>query len=572
MAFDLKITGGELVDGSGGAKRQADIGIVDGRIVAIGDVDGSARQTLDASGKIVAPGFVDLHTHYDAQVFWDGSLSPSCYHGVTSVVGGNCGFSVAPLAPEHADYLMQMLARVEGMPLESLRAGVPWDWRSFGDYLDRLEGELALNAGFLVGHSAIRRVVMGERSVGFQANDDELREMQDLLRRSLAEGGLGFSTSVSGAHNDADGQPVPSRHASRDEFLALAAVLREQPGSSLEIAPPLGIFDEALKALMADLSIASNRVVNWNVLAGSARNREMVDSQLDASEYARERGARVVALTAVPSGTLWINLRTGVVFDNFHGWADVFKLSIEERKKHLSDPDVRKRLDSDARSEASGLTRQFSNWSKILIRETFSPENARFTGRTVGEAARELGVEPFDALLDIAIADDLRTSFSPRSGDTTQADWEVLRSLWLDDRTIVGASDAGAHLDMLDMFATSTRVLGTAVREQGILSLEDAVRQLTDVPARLYGLRERGQIAEGWKADVVIFDEKSIACEPTFTRDDLPAGATRLYAEAKGIAHVLVNGIEIVRDGEATGERPGAILRAGRDTESVALS
>ena len=570
--LDLKIAGGEIVDGSGAPRRRGDVGIAGGRIVALGDVPDAARETLDARGKVVAPGFVDLHTHYDAQVFWDGSLSPSSFHGVTSIVGGNCGFSVAPLAPEHADYLMRMLARVEGMPLESLREGVPWDWRSFGEYLDRLEGRLALNAGFLVGHSAVRRVVMGERSIEGPAREDELRAMQALLHRSLAEGGLGFSTSVSPAHNDADGQSVPSRHATRDELIGLASVLRDHAGTSLEIAPRLGIFSDADKQLMADLSLAADRALNWNVLAASSGNREMALGQLDASDYARQRGARVVALAAAVGGSLHVNLHSGFVFDGFHGWAELFRLPVEERKRRLASPELRKRLDEGARSEASGLIRQFANWPRFVFAETFAPQNRRFAGRTVGEVADELGLAPFDAMLDVAIADDLRTSFCSPRAENSPEDWALLRSLWLDERTIVGASDAGAHLDMLDTFATTTQLLGGAVRTHGVLSLEAAVRQLSDVPARLYGLRERGRLARGWYADVVVFDEREVGCGPTYTRRDLPAGAGRLYADARGIAHVLVNGTEIVRGGETTGARPGTVLRSGRDTETVDLA
>jgi N-acyl-D-aspartate/D-glutamate deacylase len=467
---------------------------------------------------------------------------------------------------------MRMLARVEGMPIESLREGVPWNWRSFGEYLDRLEGRLALNAGFLVGHSAVRTAVMGERAIAGAARESELRGMQDLLHRSLAEGGLGFSTSISPAHNDAEGQSVPSRHASREELVALAAVLREHPGTSLEIAPRLGIFSEADKDLLADLSLAANRVLNWNVLAASASNREMALSQLDASDHARRRGARVVALAAALGGSLRINLHSGFVFDSLHGWAELFRLPIEERKRLLSDPELRKRLDEGAKSEASGVIRQFANWQRFVFAETFAPQNRRFAGRSVGEVAAELGTAPFDAMLDVAIADDLRTSFSSPRAETSAEDRALLRSLWLDERTIVGASDAGAHLDMLDTFATTTQVLGDAVRTHGVLSLEAAVRQLTDVPARLYGLRERGRLARGWCADVVVFDEREIGCGPTYTRRDLPAGAGRLYADASGIAHVLVNGVEIVRNGVSTGALPGTVLRSGRDTETVDLA
>jgi N-acyl-D-aspartate/D-glutamate deacylase len=464
---------------------------------------------------------------------------------------------------------MRMLARVEGMPLESLEQGVPWDWRSFGEYLGRLEGRLAVNAGFMVGHSALRRVVMGERAVGQEASEAELAEMVELLRTSLEEGGLGFSSTVSPTHNDGDGNPVPSRHASREELVALAAAVRSFPGTTLEFLPGVGIFSEDQKRLMTDLSLAARRPLNWNVLAVTASNADMVEAQLSATDYARERGAEVLALTVPQAMTVRINLRTGFVFDALGGWAGLFRLPLEARKAKLADPAVRKQLDEGANSEASGILRALANWSAMRIGETFAAENRSCEGRTVGEIAQERGVAPFDAMLDIAIADDLRTSFTPPTGGEEDADWQARGRVWLDDRSIIGASDAGAHLDMIDTFAVPTRVLGNGVREHGVVSLEEGVRQLSDVPARLYGLRERGRLAQGWHADVVVFDPDTVGCGPTETRFDLPAGAGRLYADASGIGHVLVGGVEIVRDGVHTGALPGRVLRSGRDTDTV---
>ncbi len=567
--LDVVIRGGTVIDGSGGPARRADVGIRDGRITAIGDVDEEARNSIDASGRVVAPGFVDVHTHYDAQVFWDGTLSPSSYHGVTSVVGGNCGFSIAPLSPDAAEYLMRMLARVEGMPLSSLREGVPWDWKSFGDYLDRIEGRVAVNAGFMVGHSALRRVVMGERAVGNEAEPEELARMVALLRESLEQGGLGFSSTISQTHNDGDGRPVPSRHASREELLALAGAVRDFPGTTLEFLPGLGEFSDEQMKLMTDLSLAANRPLNWNVLAPSSANEALVAQQLSASDFARERGATVVALTVPQPVTVRINLHAGFVFDALHGWADLFQLPIEERKRELRDPAKRARLDADARSEKSGVLRALAVWENMTIDQTHSEVNAKYRGRRIGEIALELGVSPFDAMIDIALADDLLTSFVPPSGGDDPASWKLRGETWLDDRTVIGASDAGAHLDMIDTFAFSTQVLGRGVREHALLPVEEAVRQLTDVPARLYGLRERGRLEPGWHADIVVFDATTVGSGPVYTRFDLPTGAGRLYADAIGIEHVLVNGIEIVRAGQSTGERPGSVLRSGLDTETV---
>jgi N-acyl-D-aspartate/D-glutamate deacylase len=567
--LDLVIRNGRVVDGSGAPARSADVGIRGDRIASIGEIPEAGRHEIDASGRVVGPGFIDVHTHYDAQVFWDGTCSPSLFHGVTTVFGGNCGFSIAPLSPEAGDYLMRMLARVEGMPLESLQTGVPWSWRSFGEYLGLLEGRLAVNAGFMVGHSALRRVVMGERAVGHAANAAEQDAMVELLRRSLAEGGVGFSSTISPTHNDAEGRPVPSRHASREELIALARAVRDFPGTTLEFLPGLGIFSEEQKRLMTDLSLAARRPLNWNVLAASAGSEEMVAAQLSASDYARERGGEVIALTVPQSPTVRINLQSGFIFDALPDWDGLFRLPIEARKRRLSDPAVRKQLDESANSERAGLLRGVARWENLLIVEAFTPATKRWEGRSVGDLARETGKGTFDAMLDLAIADDLRTSFMLTGASDLPEDWAARGRVWRDDRTVIGASDAGAHLDMIDTFAVPTQVLGNGMRRHQVIGLEEAVRQLTDVPARLYGVRERGRLEVGWRADLVVFDPETIGCGPTYTRFDLPAGAGRLYADALGIEHVLVNGVEVVREGKHTGALPGTVLRSGRDTETV---
>jgi N-acyl-D-aspartate/D-glutamate deacylase len=307
------------------------------------------------------------------------------------------------------------------------------------------------------------------------------------------------------------------------------------------------------------------------VLVPGAGNQEMVAAQLSATDYARERGAEVVALTVPQPMTLRLNLYSGFVFDALAGWAPLFRLPILERMKWLADPAKRRELDAGARSEASGLLRGLANWPLMRVVETFAPQNRRFAGRTVGEIAQEQGKDAFDALLDLALSEELRTQFTPPSFGDDPASWKERGRAWLDDRTVIGASDAGAHLDMIDTFAFSTQVLGKGVRTHGLITLEEAVRQLTDVPARLYGLTQRGRLAPGWHADLVVFDRDEVSCGPTYTRMDLPAGAGRLYAEATGIAHVIVAGVEIVRGGEHTGELPGRVLRSGRDTETVAV-
>jgi N-acyl-D-aspartate/D-glutamate deacylase len=463
---------------------------------------------------------------------------------------------------------MPMLARVEGMPIESLRHGVPWSWRSFGEYLGGLEGRLALNAGFLVGHCAVRRVVMGERAVGHEATPAELAAMVELLRASIREGGLGFSTSIAATHNDGTGEPVPSRHASREELVALARAIRDLPGTCLEMIPGTGLWTEREKQLMTDMSLAANRPLNWNLLAPNSLNPEFAEHQLGASDYAAERGAVVVALTPPAPPAVRINLATGFVFDALPGWAELFKLGIEERKRRLRDPATRRRLDEGANSEAAGLLRGLARWEHLVVDQVERPEHAALRGRKIGEIAKERGQSPFDCLLDLAISEDLLTSFMPSVIGDDDASWRIRAKTWRDPRAVVGASDAGAHLDMIDTFAFSTVLLGNA-RERDLVPVEEAVRLLSDVPARLYGLRERGRLAPGWRADVVVFDPERVASGPVHTRYDLPGGAGRLYADAVGIDHVLVNGAPIVREGKETGARPGTILHSGRDTESV---
>jgi N-acyl-D-aspartate/D-glutamate deacylase len=570
--LDTKIINGTIVDGSGSARFSAAIGIRDGRIAAIGEVPEEAREIIDAQGLVVAPGFVDVHTHYDAQVFWDPTLSPSCYHGVTTVFGGFCGFSIAPLTPAAGEYLKPMLARVEGMPLESLEVGVPWDWTSFGSYLDKIDGTLALNAGFFAGHSAIRRVVMGERAVGEQASNSDLDAMLQLLDASLTEGALGFSTTISVTHNDATGKPVPSRHATREEMLALAGVCRDHEGTALEMV--VGDFNDNAINLLTDLSLAAQRPINWNVMSINSTSdfeQQLVAKQLAASDYAHDKGARVVALTVPQTMTIRINLLSGFVFDAFPGWDKLFSLPLAERLLKLREPGFRDYLQERATSKDAAGFAMLARWENMTIAQVFSAQNKSYEGIKIGEIATQLGKTPFDTLIDIALVDELKTSFMPLTGGDDAATYALRAKLWLDHRTVIGGSDAGAHLDMIDTFAFSTKVLGKGVREHQVIGLEQAVQQLTQVPAQLMGLRERGELRVGWHADIVLFDADKIGSGPTYTRFDMPAGAGRLYADAIGIERVLVNGRTIVHNNVYTGAVPGTVLRSGRDTQTVAL-
>jgi len=569
--LDLLIRDAEIVDGTGAPARRGDVGISDGRIAAVGDINDLAAKTVDAQGQTLAPGFVDLHTHYDAQLFWDPTASPSIQHGVTTVFGGNCGFTLAPVAADQQDYLTRMLARVEGMPLDALQAGLDWQWSSFGDWLKRFDGHIAVNAGFLVGHSALRLAAMGEDAVGGLATPAQVDRMVALLHEALADGGIGFSTSQSQTHNDGSGEPVPSRSASREELLALATGVREHPGTTLEAIIPgclQGFTDEEV-ALLTEMSIAADRPLNWNLLGVSAANPAGHQRQLHASEVAAERGGRVVALTLPHAMKIRLSFLTGFVLDGLPGWREIMHLPVPERLAALADPAVRRRLNDGAQSKEAGMLRGLANWERLIIVETFARENADATGHSVGQVAAARGGEPFDTLLDIVIADELRTGLTPAPFGDDGADWRLRAEVWRSPHAVIGGSDAGAHLDMMCGAIYTTSLLGHGVREHQVVTLEEAVRLLTDVPARLYGLAQRGRITPGWHADLVLFDPATIDHGPERTRYDLPAGAPRLVADAHGITSVLVGGVEVCRDGVATGALPGTVLRSGRDTHTV---
>lgn len=569
--LDLLIRDAEIVDGSGTPGRRGDVGVRDGLIVAVGEVDESAAKTIDAEGQVLAPGFIDLHTHYDAQLFWDPTASPSVQHGVTTVFGGNCGFTLAPAVPGQQDYLTRMLARVEGMPLDALRAGLDWEWSSFHDWLARFDGRIAVNAGFLVGHSALRLAAMGDDAVGGQASPHQIEQMTALLHDALSAGALGFSTSQSHTHNDAAGHPVPSRSASREELVALAGGVRDHPGTTLEAIVPgcLSGFTDDEVTLLTDMSLAAGRPLNWNVLSVTTANPTGHAGQLRASEIAADRGGRVVALTLPHAMSIRLSFLSGFVLDGLPGWRDTMHLPVPERLKALSDPEVRRRLNAGGQSEEAGVLRGLARWERLIIVETFAVENAYATGHSVGEIAGARGREPFDTLCDIVIADELRTGLKPAPTGDEAADWRLRAEAWRNPDVVIGGSDAGAHLDMMCGAIYTTSLLGRGVREHQVVTLEEAVRLITNVPARLYGLRDRGRIAPGAHADLVLFDPATVGHGLEHTCYDLPAGAPRLVADARGISSVWVGGVEVCRDGVATGALPGTVLHSGRDTETV---
>ncbi len=566
--LDRLIRGGVVIDGTGAPRRTADIGIQDGCIAAIGRITQAARETVDADGAIVAPGFVDIHTHYDAQLLWDKAVTPSCFHGVTTIVGGNCGFTIAPLADDGGRYIRRMLSRVEGMPLEALEAGGSWGWQSFGEYLDTVDQGLGINAGFLVGHSAIRRVVMGDAAIGERATPAQIQAMTTLLEASLRAGGLGLSSGRTPVHQDMEGERVPSYHASDEELFALCRTVRAHPGTTLEFAPSLSEFD-ATGQLMIEMSLAAGRPINWNVLIVNAQKPDDYLHQLALSDLAAARGARVVPLSVPHPMEFFVDFVSPFYFGGIPGFGKIMTLPLPERKRALADPAQREPIKRALAEAMTGPLSDYSDFARMEIARTFAPANAGLAGRLVGDVARERGLGPVDAALDIALADELRTLFVPVRVGADDASWKARGEILLDPRVVVGASDAGAHLDIGTAFAYSTKLLAEGVRARGIMSLEQAVQQLAQVPARLYGFKDRGELREGMAADLVVFDAERVDRGPVESRADLPGGASRLYAEALGVDAVVVAGVDVVRSGRLTGERPGRILRSGRDTVTV---
>jgi N-acyl-D-aspartate/D-glutamate deacylase len=565
--LDLLLTGGTVVDGTGAPPVGADVGIRQGRIVAVGRVDEEATTTVDVTGKVVCPGFVDLHTHYDAQLLWDDTASPSVLHGVTTVLSGNCGFSIAPLGPDDATYIQEMMAAVEGIPSEALLGGGPWEWATFGEYLDRIDCGLAVNAGFLVGHSTVRRVVMGDAATRDEATSDQLGEMVALVEASVAGGALGFSSSLGEGHVDGDHRPVPSRVAAFSEFVALAGAVRSHEGTTLEFIPTVGPIPEERMELMADMSLAADRPLNWNLL-GSLASEEIYQQQLSASDVAAARGAHVVAL-ALPD---MMRMRSSNLLPGLPGWRDVLLLDGDGRRAAAADPDSRARLRAGAQKAAD---RSMGVLSDFGLMEVGDPESV-WVGRSLDDIAAVRGTDVIDVLVDVVLVDDLTLSvvlpsLAPSLGRSDEG-WEVRTSVWRDPRVMLGGSDAGAHLDLMCHANYPTVVLGEVVRDRRLLSLEEAVEMMTDRPARHYGLRQRGRIAEGFHADVVVFDPGEVGTLAATVLHDLPGGGERLFAGSRGIDHVFVAGVEVVADSTITEARPGRVLRSGRDTETVSLA
>jgi len=557
MAYDVVIRGGTVVDGTGGPGRLADVAVADGRIAEIA-TGLSGKRELDASGQVVAPGFIDIHSHYDAQVFWDPALTPSSFHGVTSVVAGNCGFSIAPCRPEHHELLARTLQHVEDMDLDTLSAGIPWDFETFPEYLDSVARHgSALNFGCYVGHTAVRLFVMGEDGYErAEATDAEIAAMQAVVRDAIAAGAIGVATSSSTTHNGDGGRPVPSRLADQAELEAVLAPMRELGRGVAALLPAERIKHADVYGIQARLG----RPVTWTALL-TVKGFPWHEKIIQDNDAARAAGGEVWPQISVRPLVFSMNLREPFTFNMAPTFAELMAGSLDDRLAAYRDPAWRARASEDL---THGTTFRPS-WDALEVAE--SGAHPELIDRKVADLAAERGVTPLDVMLDLSLEEDLETRFRSvlANNDPEAIEWLLQR-----DGVLLGLADSGAHVSQLCDACMPTDLLGHWVRDQHVISLERAVQKLTGEPAAVFGLDAadggRGLLREGMAADVTVFDPDTVAPGPLRRVRDFPAGGERLTADQpSGMTHTLVNGVPIRVDGapatDGLGARPGVVLR-----------
>jgi len=554
--YDLLIRGGTLVDGTGAPRRRGDLAIRADRIAAVGDVDGTADRVLDADGAAVAPGFVDPHTHYDAQVFWDRMLTVSPWHGVTTVVMGNCGFGIAPTRPVHRELVLRTLERVEGMSLDALRAGLgdEWPFESFGEYLGAIERRgTAVNVGALVGHTPVRLHVMGEEATEREATPDEVAAMCALVDEALDAGAIGLATSKATTHVGFAGKPVPSRVAHLDEIRALARRLRGRPRGIVQATLGPGLFLDEFEAIHAD----TGHPVSWTALLGELFGPEGHRAVLARSAALQARGVRVIPQVSCRPLVLEFQWSAPLPLESLPVMKPVSQADADGKRRLYADESFRAALRE--RLDHGRFAARFR-----AMQVTHHPPDRTLEERQVGDLAAERGVHPVDFVLDTAIASDLETRFRLA---VLNVDPGIVGELLAHDATMIGLSDAGAHASQLCDAGAPTELLGTWVRERSVLSLEDAVRRLTSQPADVFGIVDRGRLLPGLAADVTVFEPDTVACGALRRVYDFPAGTDRLVADAAGIRAVVVNGTVIRQNGrdivDPEGPLPGRVLRGG---------
>jgi N-acyl-D-amino-acid deacylase len=554
MAYDLVIKGGRIYDGSGMPSYLGDIGIRSGRIVEIGRIANGARRTIDAGGLAVSPGFIDHHTHMDAQILWDPYATSEPQHGVTSIVMGNCGLALAPAKPSDHDAIVKSFVRVEAIPRSVLDQGVPWGWHTYGDYLDALEGKIGVNVGGLAGHIAVRQYAMGEESVERAATAKEIEQMQALVLEAMESGALGISTNRNERHMREDGKPVGSRLATDEELFALCQVLSDLNSGVIETI--LGLNKIEHFKFYDRLARVTGRPILWQSLQHRWAEPNLWREQLDAVAPIFADGYQAYGLSHTVPLVRHFTLKNCQVFDEFPTWKAIMFLPVEARKEALKEPATRKKLRADLLDPRH--TNFHRRWDVVRVEKCLKPENQRYNGKSVAEMAALRGQDPLDAFLDLALEENLDTVFwNANNGGDAAAMGEILSSPYV----LIGTSDAGAHVQFGADFGYGTTLLGLWVRERRLLSLEYAVHKLTFHIASIFGLGGRGLLRSGYAADVAIFDPKTVGAHEPEWADDYPGKTRRLIQRADGMHYTIVNGRPIYEDGKLTGELPGEVLR-----------
>lgn len=555
--YDLLLKGGRIYDGSGMPSYYADVAIDDGKIVEIGRLNGGAKRTLNVDGLAVAPGFIDPHTHLDAQLFWDPLGTSSCFHGVTSVVVGNCGLSLAPARSEDRDAVIQSFVRVEAISRRVLEQGIEWRWHSTGEYLSVLGERLGINAAALVGHIAVRHCVMGEEAVERQATPTEIARMKQLVREGMDAGAVGFSTNQNPRHIREDKKPVASRLAADEELGSLLDVLGERNSGVVQLSGG-GADARGRIAYAAKMARRTGRPVLWQSINHSwSRPNHWQEMLANTQRVFQEEGLPIYAMTQAKPFQNRYTLLDAQCFDEFPTWKSAMFSPAAVRQQMFADAEIRKKLRAEAIEDSSPSVFP-RRWDVIFVDQAKLLKNKCFERKSVQEIAAAQGKDGLDWFLDISLEEDLETRFVHTN---TQGDPKAVCEILKHPAVMIGQSDAGAHMGYDARFGYSTAFLGCWVRNHGIMSLEEAVNKLTFRVASVFGLSDRGLLRPGFAADIAVFDPATVnTLEPEYVRD-LPAKETRMIQRAAGVPHTIVNGEVVIENGSPTGALPGKILR-----------
>ena len=563
MAYDLLIKNGRIIDGSGRPAFHGDVGVVNGKIVELGKLDGPARRTIEADGRAVAPGFVDNHCHYDAQVLWDPLCTYSCHHGATTVIIGNCSLALAPVKAPEREKLAGMLSYVEAIPMDVLQAGVPWNWESFPDYMRAIGTRLGVNVGTLIGHSAVRLYAMGKDCSERDATPEELEVMRGLVREALEAGALGLSITRNMNHFDIGGSRIPAACAPESELFALADVLREVGTGVIQCGG--GTNPELKDKLLSRISQACGRPVMYNTLLEQARQPGRWKTHLAHVEETARQGIRAVPLVNPGSVINKFTMKNCQVFRSMPTWLPILQGPDDEKMRAYRDPETRVKLRAEVDAPLTPDSTFSKRWDLMIVDEPKLAKNRDLRGRHIAEIAEKQGKHPVDAFLDLAVEESLETVFS--LGEINM-DTEAVAQILGSPYAVVGLSDGGAHVQFHSNVSNPTRLLGYWVREKGIMSLEHAVRRLTFDSATAFGIYDRGLLQPGMAADLVVFDPDTVRPVPEDVVHDFPNDGWRMRELAEGIHYTVVNGEVLLEKGTHTGAHPGRVIKNARSQTS----